>query len=49
MFGMNKDKLQNLLIFVSSYEDKYVTLKGMWTEWEKIKRFYLYPEKISIW
>lgn len=27
MFGMNKDKLQNLLIFVSSYEDKYVTLK----------------------
>lgn len=27
MFGMNKDKLQNLLIFMSSYEDKYVTLK----------------------
>lgn len=27
MFGMNKDKLQNLLIFISSYEDKYVTLK----------------------
>ncbi len=27
MFGMNKEKLQNLLIFTSSYEDKYVTLK----------------------
>ncbi len=27
MFGMNKDKLQNLLIFQSSLEDKYVTLK----------------------
>lgn len=27
MFGMNKEKLQNLLIFVSSYEDKYTTLK----------------------
>lgn len=27
MFGMNKDKLQNLLIFTSSYEDKYITLK----------------------
>ncbi|WP_291256562.1 molecular chaperone HtpG [Fusobacterium sp.] len=27
MFGMNKEKLQNLLIFRSSLEDKYVTLK----------------------
>lgn len=27
MFGMNKDKLQNLLIFNSSYENKFVTLK----------------------
>ncbi|MDO4690069.1 MAG: molecular chaperone HtpG [Fusobacterium sp.] len=27
MFGMNKEKLQDLLIFTSSYEDKYVTLK----------------------
>lgn len=27
MFGMNKNKLQNLLIFRSSLDDKYVTLK----------------------
>lgn len=27
MFGMNKDKLQNLLIFRNSLDDKYVTLK----------------------
>ncbi len=27
MFGMNKEKLQNLLIFISSKEDKYITLK----------------------
>lgn len=27
IFGMNKDKLQNLLIFRSSLDDKYVTLK----------------------
>ena len=27
MFGMNKGKLQDLLIFVSSYDDKYTTLK----------------------
>ncbi|MSS60531.1 molecular chaperone HtpG [Fusobacterium sp. FSA-380-WT-2B] len=27
MFGVNKDKLQNLLIFRSSLDDKYVTLK----------------------
>ncbi len=27
MFGMNKDKLQNLLIFRSSLDDKYITLK----------------------
>ncbi len=27
MFGMNKDKLKNLLIFYSSLENKYVTLK----------------------
>ena len=27
MFGMNKEKLQDLLIFVSSYDDKYITLK----------------------
>ncbi|WP_462350621.1 molecular chaperone HtpG [Fusobacterium varium] len=27
MFGMNKDKLQNLLIFRSSLDEKYVTLK----------------------
>lgn len=27
MFGMNKDKLQNLLIFRGSLDDKYVTLK----------------------
>ena len=28
MFGMNKEKLQDLLIFISSYDDKYTTLKG---------------------
>ncbi|MFZ8014605.1 molecular chaperone HtpG [Fusobacterium watanabei] len=27
MFGMNKKKLQDLLIFVSSHDDKYTTLK----------------------
>ncbi|MGL4393090.1 MAG: molecular chaperone HtpG, partial [Fusobacteriaceae bacterium] len=27
MFGMNKEKLQNLLIFKSSKEEKYITLK----------------------
>lgn len=27
MFGMNKDKLQNLLIFRSSLDEKYITLK----------------------
>ena len=27
MFGMNKEKLQDLLIFVSSYDDKYTILK----------------------
>ncbi len=27
MFGMNKEKLQDLLIFVSSHDDKYSTLK----------------------
>ena len=27
MFGMNKEKLQDLLLFVSSYDDKYTTLK----------------------
>jgi len=27
MFGMNKEKLQDLLIFISSYDDKYTTLK----------------------
>lgn len=27
MFGMNKEKLQNLLIFTSSYNDQYTTLK----------------------
>ena len=27
MFGMNKEKLQDLLIFISSHEDKYTTLK----------------------
>ena len=27
MFGMNKEKLQDLLIFVSSYDNKYTTLK----------------------
>ena len=27
MFGMNKEKLQDLLIFVSSHDDKYTTLK----------------------
>ncbi|MCL4581517.1 heat shock protein 90 [Fusobacterium nucleatum YWH7199] len=27
MFGMNKERLQDLLIFVSSYDDKYTTLK----------------------
>lgn len=27
MFGMNKEKLQNLLVFVSSHDDKYTTLK----------------------
>ncbi len=27
MFGMNKEKLQDLLIFISSHEEKYTTLK----------------------
>ena len=27
MFGMNKEKLQDLLIFISSHDDKYTTLK----------------------
>lgn len=27
MFGMNKEKLQDLLIFQSTLEDKYVSLK----------------------
>ena len=27
MFGMNKEKLQDLLIFMSSHDDKYTTLK----------------------
>ena len=27
MFGMNKEKLQDLLIFISSHDDKYITLK----------------------
>ena len=27
IFGMNKEKLQDLLLFVSSYDDKYTTLK----------------------
>ena len=27
MFGMNKEKLQDVLIFVSSHDDKYTTLK----------------------
>ena len=27
MFGMDKEKLQDLLIFISSYDDKYTTLK----------------------
>lgn len=27
MFGMNKEKLQDLLIFISSHDDKYSTLK----------------------
>lgn len=27
LFGLNKEKLQDLIIFKSSYEDKYVTLK----------------------
>lgn len=27
MFGINKDKLQNLLIFISSLDEKYTTLK----------------------
>ena len=27
MFGMNKEKLQDLLMFVSSHDDKYTTLK----------------------
>ena len=27
MFGMNKEKIQDLLIFVSSHDDKYTTLK----------------------
>ena len=27
MFGMNKEKLQDLLVFISSHDDKYTTLK----------------------
>ncbi|MGL5123531.1 MAG: molecular chaperone HtpG [Fusobacteriaceae bacterium] len=50
MFGMNKEKLQNLLIFKSSKEDKYVSLKEyverMGTEQKEI--YYVAGEDIEI-
>lgn len=42
MFGMNKDKLQNLLIFRSSLEDKYVTLKEYVSRMGEEKKEILY-------
>lgn len=42
MFGMNKDKLQNLLIFRSSLDDKYVTLKEYVERMEEEKKEILY-------
>lgn len=50
MYGMNKDKLQNLLIFKSSKEDKYVTLKeyvsGMTSDQKDI--YYAAGEDIEV-
>lgn len=50
MFGMNKEKLQNLLIFKSSKEDKYVSLKeyveGMAPEQKEI--YYVAGEDIEV-
>lgn len=42
MFGMNKDKLKNLLIFRSSLEDKYVTLKEYVSRMGEEKKEILY-------
>ena len=42
MFGMNKDKLQNLLIFRSSLDDKYVTLKEYVERMREEKKEILY-------
>lgn len=50
LFGLNKEKLQDLIIFKSSYEDKYVTLKEyverMPSEQENI--FYVTGEREEI-
>ena len=45
MFGMNKEKLQDLLIFVSSHDDKYTTLKEYVDRMEKIRKFFMYQLK----
>lgn len=49
MFGMNKDKLQNLLIFRSSLDDKYVTLKEYVERMgeEKKEIFYVVGEDLA--
>ena len=50
MFGLNKEKLQNLLIFKSSKDEKYVTLKeyvsGMSADQKEI--YYVAGEDIAI-
>ena len=43
MFGMNKEKLQDLLIFVSSYDDKYTTLKEYVDRMEENKEILYVP------
>ena len=43
MFGMNKEKLQDLLLFVSSYDDKYTTLKEYVDRMEDSKEILYVP------
>ena len=43
MFGMNKEKLQDLLIFVSSHDDKYTTLKEYVDRMEETKEILYVP------
>ena len=43
MFGMNKEKLQDLLIFISSHDDKYTTLKEYVDRMEETKEILYVP------